>query len=142
MILCVSFPEFVLGQDENLEIQCNISDNLTIPEKMVDVSVLEFIDSMRNDTIQRRDKQYECVELLRKLKHNIEIDNFDELISNVEEIQLVSRKYGFLQYYFYAYHEECVYLINHNYLSAARDLLDIMYADAVRDEDSYGIYIS
>lgn len=142
LILCVSFPEFVLGQDENLEIQCNISDNLTIPEKMVDVSVLEFIDSMRNDTIQRRDKQYECVELLRKLKHNIEIDNFDELISNVEEIQLVSRKYGFLQYYFYAYHEECVYLINHNYLSAARDLLDIMYADAVRDEDSYGIYIS
>ena len=105
-----------------------------------DPDVVPLIDALCGKARALGDKKGECVVLCAKVAHYFYRSDSVKLLEAVRQVQQVSRRSGYLQYYYYASADYIYWLLNHNHTVQALQLADEMQAQAERDKHDYGIY--
>lgn len=101
---------------------------------------LKVCDTLREESIRLGDGKAECLSYVLPVFYWSRQRNLDSLSVAAERSREVSRRNGFLQYYYQAYSQECVALMNLLKVDEARKIVNKMYEDARKDEYPFGLY--
>lgn len=103
---------------------------------------LVYADSMYSKAEGYGDKKGMCIAKVLHMRHYALTNDWGRLNNAAKKVREISREYGFLQYYYYSYHTEATWLLNHNMALKAWHLTQDMKKEAYAEKNNYGIYYS
>lgn len=104
--------------------------------------VPRLCEEMNREAIKKRDKKAQCLAYVVPLKHYIKIKDEKNISESAAKLRTISKKNGYMQYYYYAYRMEVHYLFTQNRLMAALNKAETMKSEAFKDNNAMGIYYS
>ena len=105
-----------------------------------DPDVLPQIDALCRKARALGDKKGECVVLCAKVSHYFYQNDSLKLLEAIHQVQQVSRRNGYLQYYYYATADYIYWLLNRNHTLRALQLAHKMQVQAEQDKNDFGLY--
>ena len=103
---------------------------------------LELGEQMLDLAIQVKDKKAEVIAHLIPLSYYVNRHDTVNVAKAASEVRKVARNNGYLQYYYYAYNQEAVTLLNTNNEAKAVNVLGQMRKEATAEHNTYGMYSS
>lgn len=99
---------------------------------------LQIADSMYMMSIRYGDKKAQCLAKTLTLSHYFSKRDIDNVKIAAKACRDISKRNNYLQYYYFAYNEEVMALLNKALYSEALQVVQDMYADAQADNYNYG----
>ena len=103
---------------------------------------LLYADSLYNRAVLLGDKKAQCLGKVLAMRHYNSKNNQADVMRGSAETRRVAKENGYMQYYYYAYHSEMIWHLNHNLSVKAWQLANEMKKEAFQDNNPYGIYYS
>ena len=103
-----------------------------------DTIVFQYVDSIVRLAKQYQDPKAETLAYTLPLKYYFRKNNEEGMVKAVEECKRVARKNEYLQYFYYAYVEQCTMLINMREYAKVKMVLNEMQDWAQKDDYDYG----
>lgn len=100
---------------------------------------LRLAKEMEKKAVEIGDKKAQCLARIIPMDYYMKKENQEMLTKAAENLKAISRKNGYLQYYYFAYTKLITYLQNRKQMLTAMEELDKMKKDATRDQYPYGI---
>ena len=101
---------------------------------------LSVADTMRQQAVKMGDLKAECIALTVPVGYWYGHKDSLKLRESVDVLKEVSRRNGYLQYYYYASNNFLTFKLNFGETETAMRLLDKMKLEAAADDFPYGIY--
>lgn len=101
---------------------------------------LAYADTMLSLAVELGDKKGECIAYTMPISYYLRKRDVDKVVELAAMLRDVSRRNGYLQYYFHAYSQERVVYINDNRQLEALDVLTKIYNDAIELNYPFGVY--
>lgn len=142
ILICLCLLTTILGgaQNNRYGVDDHLYSYYVMGEKhKYDANVDLYIDSLLVGARAIGDHKAECLGWLLKLRSVANGSESDVRIAT-DSIKSVSRRYGYLQYYYYACLEMATYMLDHDNLIDAVRYTSQMRVDAYSDNYPYGIY--
>ena len=106
---------------------------------IVDSTVFVYKDSVIMLAKQYHDKKAEVLAYTLPLRYYFRQNDEEGMAKAVEECKFVARKNNFLQYFYYAYVEQCTMLVNKREYAKLKNILNDMRKWAHEDNNDYGL---
>lgn len=103
-----------------------------------DSLVFSYVDSMLILAEKYHDPKAEALAYTLPLRYYFRNNDEDEMEKAVAKCKQIARKNGYLQYFYYAYTEQCTMLINKKEYNKVKHVLKEMQEWAQKDNDDYG----
>lgn len=103
---------------------------------------LLYADSLYNRAVLLGDTKAQCLGKVLAMRHYNSKNNQADVMRGSAETRRVAKENGYMQYYYYAYHSEMIWHLNHNLSVKAWQLANEMKKEAFQDNNPYGIYYS
>ena len=100
---------------------------------------LQIADTLYNEAIKIDDKKAQCLALTIPVVYNFNHHNTEEFEKAVDRVQKVSRKNGYLQYYYFGCIYKVNYLMNQDQTLRALQEAELVKQQAFTDNYPYGI---
>ena len=107
-----------------------------------DKKSLVYADSMYSDALRLGDKKGLCISRVVVMRHYSTRSSWADLHNAASEVRRSAQETGYRQYYYYSYHIESTWLINHNMSLKAWHIIGQMKKEAYAENNNYGISLS
>ncbi|ADV42618.1 sensor histidine kinase [Bacteroides helcogenes] len=105
-----------------------------------DARCLAVVDTLYNEAVRLGDKKAQCLALTVPLRHYIITGDNNRMKKASEKLKAVSRANDCLQYYYYAWNQEAIQLLNSGHSLEALQKAEEMKKQAFTDDHPFGIY--
>lgn len=102
---------------------------------------LRIADTLYIEAVEKHDLKAQCLAFVISVNHYSNRESYDSLTVAVNKCQEKARENNYLQYYYYAYGCQIVWLLNHGNTLQALQLSENMKNEAFKDKSSYGIVL-
>lgn len=142
LLLLATLIPFPLGAQNN---PYKINDSLYTRYRHIlryrsESRCVPMADSLYAEANRVGDKKAACIALTVPVAYYLSINDSLSLVGAVRRLQEVSRQNGYLQYYYFAYSDYIIFMINKGYMLTALRLSEKMRAQALEDGHDYGLY--
>lgn len=103
---------------------------------------LRIADSLFAEAVRLNDKKAQCLALVIPTYYYVSVAKYGELQKACDKLRKYARKNGFLQYFYFAYSQEIIFLLNQKRSMLALQKVEDMKNSAFDDNNSYGIFTS
>ena len=97
-------------------------------------------DSLYEDAVRLGDKKAACIALTTPVTYYFSVNDSLLFDKAVRRLQVVSRRNGYLQYYYFACNDYITFMIRNGYSLKALQLAGQMREQALADDHDYGFY--
>lgn len=103
---------------------------------------LRVADTLFTEAVRLNDKKAQCLALTIPTYYYVSVAKYGELQQACDRLRSCARKNGYLQYFYFAYSQEIIFLLNQKRSMSALQKVEEMKNKAFDDNHPYGIFTS
>lgn len=103
---------------------------------------LLIADTLYSEAVKLNDKKAQCLALTIPTYYYVSVSKYGELQRVCDRLRTCARKNGYLQYFYFAYSQEIIFLLNQKRSLQALQRAEEMKNKAFDDDHPYGIFTS
>jgi len=103
---------------------------------------LTIADTLLEQAVMLKDGKSECLAHVIRINYFLSVKDDEKLAAEGTVLRETARRTGFTQYYYFAYSQEIVNFLSTRRLLEAKDMIEIMYNEALSENDYYGQALS
>ncbi|MBR6369675.1 MAG: HAMP domain-containing histidine kinase [Bacteroidaceae bacterium] len=103
---------------------------------------LTIADTLQEQAVMLKDGKSECLAHVIRINYFLSVKDDEKLAAEGNVLRETARRTGFTQYYYFAYSQEIVNFLSTRRLLEAKDMIEIMYNEALSENDYYGQALS